>query len=95
MKIFRRVEDIVEPFTNACVTIGNFDGVHLGHQMLFAEVAGRAYKRKGTSLAITFEPHPLRILRPGGIKLISSCEQKIELIRMAGIDVLLIVPFTL
>jgi riboflavin kinase/FMN adenylyltransferase len=95
MKIYRKVEEIVEPFANACVTIGNFDGVHLGHQMLFAEVAGRAYKRKGTSLAITFEPHPLRILRPGGIKLISSCEQKIELIRMAGIDVLLIVPFTL
>lgn len=95
MKIFRKVEDIQEPFPEACVTIGNFDGVHLGHQMLFAEVARRASRRNGVSLAVTFEPHPLRILRPGGIKLISSCEQKIELIRMAGIDALLIVPFTL
>lgn len=95
MKIFRKVEDIQEPFPEACVTIGNFDGVHLGHQMLFAEVARRASRRNGVSLAVTFEPHPLRILRPGGIKLISSCEQKIELIRTAGIDALLIVPFTL
>lgn len=95
MKIYRSIEDISEPFPQACVTIGNFDGVHLGHQMLFAEVARRACMRQGTSLAVTFEPHPLRILRPGGIKLISSCEQKIELIRMAGIDALLIVPFTL
>ena len=95
MKIYRKVEDIHEQFSQACVTIGNFDGVHLGHQMLFAEVVRRASRRNGTSLAVTFEPHPLRILRPGGIKLISSCEQKIELIRMAGIDVLLIVPFTL
>lgn len=94
MKIYRRVEDIQQPFQQACVTIGNFDGVHLGHQMLFAEVAKRAAMRQGTSLAITFEPHPLRILRPGGIKLISSCEQKIELIRMAGIEALLVVPFT-
>ncbi|MDP3479032.1 MAG: bifunctional riboflavin kinase/FAD synthetase [Desulfoprunum sp.] len=95
MKIYRRVEDINEPFPYACVTIGNFDGVHLGHQKLFAEVANKAYRHQGTSLAVTFEPHPLRILRPGGIKLISSCEQKIELIRMAGLEVLLIVPFTL
>lgn len=95
MKIFRKVEDIQEPFPEACVTIGNFDGVHLGHQLLFAEVARRASRRNGMSLAVTFEPHPLRILKPGGIKLISSCEQKIELIRTAGIDALLIVPFTL
>jgi len=94
MDIYRRIEEIVEPFANVCVTIGNFDGVHLGHQMLFAEVADRAGRRGGSSLAITFDPHPLRILRPGGIKLISSCEQKAEQIRLAGIDSLLIVPFT-
>lgn len=94
MDIYRRIEEIVAPFANVCVTIGNFDGVHLGHQMLFAEVAERAGKREGSSLAITFDPHPLQVLRPGGIKLISSSEQKAEQIRMAGIDYLLIVPFT-
>jgi len=95
MEIYRELKDILRPFPGACVTIGNFDGVHLGHQMLFAEVAARAHRTKGTSAAITFEPHPLQVLRPGGIKLISSAEQKVELIEMAGIDALIVVPFTM
>lgn len=94
MKIYRNIEDIVDPFSYACVTIGNFDGVHLGHQQLFAQVAYQAHQRRGTSVAITFDPHPLQVLKPGGIKLISTMEQKIELVDMAGIDVLVIVPFT-
>jgi riboflavin kinase/FMN adenylyltransferase len=94
MKIYRDLGEIKEPFTNACVTIGNFDGVHLGHQLLFGEVAQRAYRRKGVSVAVTFDPHPLQVLRPDGIKLISTCEQKTELIEHAGIDVLVIIPFS-
>ncbi len=95
MEIFREVEAIKNSFPYACVTIGNFDGVHLGHQMLFAEVVQKAYRHHGTSIAVTFDPHPLQVLRPEGIKLISNCAQKIELIGHAGIDVLVIVPFTL
>ncbi|OGR19060.1 MAG: riboflavin biosynthesis protein RibF [Desulfobacterales bacterium GWB2_56_26] len=94
MKIYRSISDISETFPSACVTIGNFDGVHLGHQQLFATVVQKARAIHGTSIAITFDPHPLQVLLPGGIKLISTCEQKTELIEMAGIDVLLIVPFT-
>jgi len=94
MKIYNRISDISENFPNACVTIGNFDGVHLGHQQLFATVVQKARAIHGTSIAITFDPHPLQVLLPGGIKLISTCEQKTELIEMSGIDVLLIVPFT-
>ncbi len=95
MKIYRDLKKIPEPFPHACVTIGNFDGVHLGHQLLFGEVVQRSYQSKGTSVAVTFDPHPLQILRPQGIKLISTCEQKIELIEHAGIDVLLIIPFSM
>jgi len=94
MKIYRSIEDIPQKFVNACVTIGNFDGVHHGHQQLFAAVVEKARANKGTSVAITFDPHPLQVLLPGGIKLISSTEQKIELIEIAGIDVLIVVPFT-
>lgn len=93
MKIFRNIEEIVGKFENPCVTIGNFDGVHLGHQRLFEVVEQRAYHFHGTSIAITFDPHPLQILKPGGIKLVSTCEQKAELIEMSGIDVLVIIPF--
>jgi riboflavin kinase/FMN adenylyltransferase len=94
MEIYTSLAEISRPFAGACVTIGNFDGVHLGHQWLFAEVASRAYRSGGTSVAITFDPHPLQVLRPGGIRLISSLDQKKELIALAGIDVLVIIPFT-
>ncbi len=95
MKIIRDLSEITEPFSNACVTIGNFDGVHLGHQLLFGEVVQRAYRCQGTSVAVTFDPHPLQILRPEGIKLISTCDQKTELIEHAGLDILVIIPFSM
>ena len=95
MKIFRSLDEITQPFENPCVTIGNFDGVHLGHQLLFREVVRRGRANSGCSVVVTFDPHPLRILRPGGIKLISTIEQKIEQIEKAGIDALIIIPFDL
>ncbi|MCX5865143.1 MAG: bifunctional riboflavin kinase/FAD synthetase [Deltaproteobacteria bacterium] len=95
MDIYTNISDIPGPFPKAAVTIGNFDGVHLGHQILFSEVVGRAYKNKGTSVAVTFEPHPLKVVRPDiGLKLISTLEQKKELIALANIDALIILPFT-
>lgn len=95
MKIYTDFDDIKHPFANPFVTIGNFDGVHLGHQILFSEVVNKAYVAHGTSVAITFAPHPLKVIRPDiGIKLISTCEQKRELIAMANIDALIIIPFT-
>lgn len=93
MKLYTSLVDIKEPFPKACVTIGNFDGVHLGHQILFSEVVSRAYGHKGTSVVVTFDPHPLKVLRPDSIRLISTTEQKIELIEKAGIDVLVVIPF--
>ncbi len=94
MKIYRKIEDITRPFPNACVTIGNFDGVHYGHQQIFATVVEKARALGGTSVVITFDPHPLQVLLPGGIKLISTYRQKEELIELSGIDVLLVIPFT-
>ncbi|MHB8791424.1 MAG: bifunctional riboflavin kinase/FAD synthetase [Desulfobulbaceae bacterium] len=93
MKLYTNLADIRAPFPGACVTIGNFDGVHLGHQILFAEVVSRARDLKGTSVVVTFDPHPLKVLRPESIRLISTTEQKIELIAKAGIDVLVVIPF--
>jgi riboflavin kinase / FMN adenylyltransferase len=93
MKIFNDLSEL-KKIPDAFVTIGNFDGVHLGHQMLFGEVVGKAYREKGTSVAITFDPHPLKVVRPEiGIKLISTTQQKIELIELATIDVLINIPF--
>lgn len=95
MKLIERLEDIKEPFKNAVITIGNFDGVHIGHQALFHEVVEKADAVDGTSVAMTFEPHPLRVLQQDHpLPLITLFEQKVELIERSGIDVLICVPFT-
>ena len=95
MEIYNSLKDITSPFADSFVTIGNFDGVHLGHQKLFSEVVSRAYQKQGISIVITFDPHPLQVMRPEiGIKLISTYEQKVEMIELAGIDILVVIPFT-
>ncbi len=94
MDIYTSLRDIPAPFPRAHVTIGNFDGVHLGHQMLFTQVVKRARQDQGISIAVTFDPHPLKVLSRQGIRLISTTPQKVELIERAGIDALVIIPFT-
>ncbi len=95
MRIIRSIEEIESPLENAVVTIGNFDGVHLGHQALLHTVNEHADAFGGTSTAITFEPHPTRVLkRNGHPPLITLIEQKSELIARAGIAVLIIIPFS-
>ena len=95
MKIFNQLEDITQPFKAAVITIGNFDGVHIGHQALFHEVIEKAAAIDGTSIAMTFEPHPMRVLKKNNHPpLITLYEQKEELIKRAGIDVLICIPFT-
>jgi riboflavin kinase/FMN adenylyltransferase len=77
------------------ITIGNFDGVHIGHQALFHEVIEKADAIGGTSIVMTFEPHPMRVLKQNGQPpLITIYEQKLELIERSGIDVFICIPFT-
>ena len=95
MQLIENLDDIKSAFKNAVITIGNFDGVHIGHQSLFHEVIERADAIDGTSIAMTFEPHPIRVLKQNGHPpLITLYDQKVELIEKSGIDVLIAVPFT-
>ncbi len=95
MKIYRKLEEIREPFSAPAVTIGNFDGVHLGHQALFCKVVELASKRGGDTVAITFDPHPLVVLRPASPpKMICTFEHKAELISRSGIEHLISISFT-
>jgi riboflavin kinase/FMN adenylyltransferase len=95
MVLVERIENIAKPYKNAVITIGNFDGVHIGHQVLFHKVMEKAGILKGTSIVMTFEPHPMRILKPNGHPpLITLYEQKIELIERSGVDVIICIPFT-
>ncbi|MBL7178915.1 MAG: bifunctional riboflavin kinase/FAD synthetase [Desulfobacterales bacterium] len=96
MVLVERIENIEKPYKNAVITIGNFDGVHIGHQALFHQVIEKAGTLGGTSIVMTFDPHPMRVLKPNGHPpLITLYEQKIELIERSGIDVIICVPFTL
>lgn len=95
MKLIENIDDIQKPFKNAVITIGNFDGVHIGHQALFHEVIEKAQEIDGTSIVMTFEPHPVRVLKQNGhLPLITLLEQKVELVAATGIDVLICIPFT-
>ena len=64
MKIFSNLDEISEVFPTPILTMGNFDGVHFGHQSIFRLVQERAKRLSGTSLVLTFDPHPQKILSP-------------------------------
>lgn len=95
MKIIEHIEDIEKPIKNAVVAIGNFDGVHIGHQALLHTAIEKAQTINGTSVAMTFDPHPMSVITTKDHpSLITPYEQKIELIARAGIQTLISVPFT-
>ena len=95
MKIFTSFEGIRHQFRTPVLTMGNFDGVHRGHQHIFRAVQQRAKSLQGTSCVLTFNPHPQKVLFPEKeIFLINHMEEKIDIIRAIGIDVLFCIPFT-
>ena len=86
---------IERKFDRSVLTLGNFDGVHLGHQELVRMVMRRAKETGAVSMVVTFRPHPLKILAPEKCPpLISIYEEKIRLFEKLGIDVLVKIPFT-
>lgn len=94
MIIHRCFSEITTPLANPVVTIGNFDGVHLGHREIFRRLKQAAREIEGVSVVITFDPHPLRVVKSTReIRLINTLEEKITLIAASGIDYLIIVPF--
>ncbi len=95
MKIYRALSELPGVFGPTVATIGNFDGVHRGHQWVMAEVIARAKELSATSLAITLDPHPARVLRPetSTLALITPLEEKLALLAATGIDATLVLPF--
>lgn len=94
MEIVRHIEDVDLPIPHPILTMGNFDGVHLGHQTLFSRVVEEARLKGGRSIVLTFDPHPLKLLAPERVpRLILAPEDKIALIGSFGVDLLLIQKF--
>ncbi len=95
MQIFQALHEIPPSFGPTVVTIGNFDGVHRGHQSILAGLRARAAALGARSLAITFSPHPVRVLRPEAPhSLITPDPLRLELLAATGLDATLILPFT-
>ncbi len=94
MKVYRQPGELRAASDPVVATIGNFDGVHRGHQRVIAEAIARARALGGSSLAITFDPHPARVLRPEHpTPLITPLKQKLELLAATGLDATLVLPF--
>jgi riboflavin kinase/FMN adenylyltransferase len=96
VKIYTSLEEIGN-IPNPVLTIGTFDGVHIGHQKIIEQLNQRAEKVGGESVLFTFFPHPRMVIHPEnhGIKLIQSQEEKIEKLQQLGLKHLIIFPFTL
>jgi riboflavin kinase/FMN adenylyltransferase len=97
MDVIRGSENIPAGLRGAVVTIGNFDGVHLGHQHIFRRLIAEAHAEQRPAVVISFEPHPKMVLHPERrpFYLITSLEEKIRYISNLGIDALILIPFTL
>ena len=95
MKIYRSIHELPDGFGPVVATIGNFDGVHRGHRMVIDEVTTRARALGVSSLAITFEPHPVKFLRPEHpFPLLTPLPRKLSLLAATGIGATLVLPFT-
>ena len=94
MEVHLGLDGLPNGMANPVVTIGAFDGIHLGHQQLLERVRSRAAELDGSSVLVTFEPHPQRVIAPGTAPpLLTSREEKLPLLEAAGLDAVVILPF--
>lgn len=95
MRVIRNLSELGERPQPAAVTVGNFDGVHVAHQRLFQSVVHTARRLNAVAAAVTFDPHPTKILAPERMpKLLTTLERKARLIERQGIERLVVLPFT-
>jgi len=96
MTIFRSLAEVPAAFGPSVVTIGNFDGVHVGHRRIMRRVLEIARARKLAAAVLTFDPHPARVLAPDRApKLIMTVARRLQSIESEGIDAVMVLPFSL
>ncbi len=94
MQLFRGINAVQHKLKNPAITIGNFDGVHMGHRALFQIVKKWAAELNGVSVVLTFDPHPLEVLNPKKApSFITTQRHKLDLIASCGIDATIVIPF--
>ncbi|MGB1247576.1 MAG: bifunctional riboflavin kinase/FAD synthetase [Chitinophagales bacterium] len=95
MRVFKNLDNL-PAFKNAIITIGTFDGVHIGHQKLLERINKLAKEKQGESILLTFHPHPRFVVNPDdkSLKLLNTLDEKIALLEKYGIDNLVVAPFS-
>jgi riboflavin kinase / FMN adenylyltransferase len=92
--VFHKLDDVPADFGPTLVSVGNFDGVHRAHAHVLGEIVARAQASGAKAVAVTFDPHPARILRPESeLKLLTPTPEKLRLLEATGIDAVLLLPF--
>lgn len=95
MEIIQGIENLKSQLRNPVVTLGNFDGIHIGHQRIFQKVIDNAKKINGESVVITFDPHPLKILSPEQCPpLLTPFRKKMMFMEKTGVEKVLCIRFT-
>jgi riboflavin kinase/FMN adenylyltransferase len=95
MQVFHQLADVPAGFGPTIVSVGNFDGVHRAHLRVLREIVARAQQQTIKAVAVTFEPHPTRILRPeANFKLLTPTPEKVRLLGSAGVDAVFLLPFS-
>ncbi|QEU91469.1 bifunctional riboflavin kinase/FAD synthetase [Streptomyces kanamyceticus] len=95
MQRWRGLEDIPQDWGRSVVTIGSYDGVHRGHQLIIGRAVARARELGVPAVVVTFDPHPSEVVRPGSHPpLLAPHHRRAELMADLGVDALLILPFT-
>ena len=95
MQVYRSIPELPQPMLRTVAAIGNFDGVHRGHQEIIGRVRERARTVGAQAIAVTFDPHPLALLHPDQApKLITPMAKRLQLLAETGIDATLVIPFT-
>src|SRR5437879_2164671 len=94
MRVFHKLEDVPADFGPTFATVGNFGGVHQAHAHVLRDIVARAKANGAQAVAVTFEPHPTRILKPeAGLKLLTPTPEKLRWLESTGIDAVLLLPF--
>jgi len=94
LQVFHKLDDVPAGFGPTLVSVGNFDGLHRAHAHVLDEIVARARASRAKAVAVTFEPHPARILRPdSGLKLLTPTPEKLRLLEATGVDAVLLLPF--
>ncbi|MEW6065305.1 MAG: bifunctional riboflavin kinase/FAD synthetase [Bacillota bacterium] len=96
MRVYESLTGLKDRYPNITVALGNFDGIHLGHQRLIGEAVAIARRNNGTAAVLTFHPHPMAVLKPElAPPMLLDQEAKRRMMAELGVDILILLPFTL